>query len=128
MDLNRFKEVNDTLGHAVGDELLVAVAQRLKLIFRDSDTIARLGGDEFVMLVEGLHNPSAMTEIANKINERISAPYLLHGETVNVSASLGTAIFPNDGEDSEALMEYADVNMYRAKQESKKQLALIRKS
>jgi|GEM_PF-5286129 len=116
LDLNRFKEVNDTLGHAAGDELLAAVAQRLKLDLRDSDTVARLGGDEFVMLVEGLHDRAAISKIVIKINERISVPYVLQGTTVTVSASVGTAVFPDDGADPETLMHHADASMYRAKQ------------
>ena len=114
LDLDRFKEVNDTLGHDVGDELLKEVSNRLNSALRESDTVARLGGDEFVVLLEKLdfgHVPG----VAKKVLKALERPFELAGQQVDVSASFGIAYFPDHGNDSVTLMQKADVAMYAAK-------------
>ena len=114
LDLDRFKEVNDTLGHNVGDQLLQEVSGRLSGVLRESDTIARLGGDEFVILLEQLdleHAPG----VAEKMLKILERPFKLAGQLVDVSASFGIAYFPDHGDDSVTLLQKADVAMYAAK-------------
>jgi diguanylate cyclase (GGDEF)-like protein/PAS domain S-box-containing protein len=121
MDLDHFKHVNDSLGHAVGDELLKAVAQRLTGTLRASDTICRLGGDEFVVLLSELDDVDVdgVAEVAKKILRQVAQPCVLGGTEVNVGASLGIALFPGDGEDPDTLMKRADAAMYRSKREGR---------
>lgn len=114
LDLNRFKEVNDTLGHNMGDQLLQQVSCRLNDTVRESDTVARLGGDEFVILMERIvleHAP----EKAEKIIKLLDRPFMLAGQLVDVSASIGIAYFPVHGNDSVSLLQKADLAMYAAK-------------
>lgn len=115
LDLDRFKEVNDTLGHQAGDDLLVAVAQRLNASVRSYDTIARLSGDEFAILLPELRNPDDLATIARKINDEIAKPFLIHKKELFISTSIGIAIYPNDGDDRATLFKSADVAMYHAK-------------
>lgn len=119
MDLDHFKHVNDSLGHAIGDELLKTVAQRLTRTLRGSDTVSRLGGDEFVMLLSEASGGDDFTEVARKILREVAVPCVLEGTEVNVGISLGIAVFPDDGTDSETLMKHADAAMYRAKREGR---------
>jgi diguanylate cyclase (GGDEF)-like protein/PAS domain S-box-containing protein len=119
MDLDHFKHVNDSLGHAVGDELLKTVSQRLTGTLRGSDTVCRLGGDEFVMLLLDVGGPDDVAEVAKKILREVGLPCVLEGTEVNVGISLGIAVFPSDGEDSETLMKHADAAMYRSKREGR---------
>ncbi len=121
MDLDHFKHVNDSLGHAVGDELLKAVAQRLTGALRASDTICRLGGDEFVVLLSELDDVDVdgVAEVAKKILRQVAQPCVLGGTEVNVGASLGIALFPGDGDDPDTLMKRADAAMYRSKREGR---------
>ncbi|MBS1160880.1 MAG: diguanylate cyclase domain protein [Proteobacteria bacterium] len=114
LDLDGFKVINDTLGHAVGDDLLRIVGERLKSILRSSDTIARLGGDEFVILA-GSHNPDYAAQLAQKILNQLRLPLAVAGELLSVTGSLGIAVFPENGGDSEQLMRAADMAMYTAK-------------
>jgi len=114
LDLDRFKEVNDTLGHDMGDQLLQEVSHRLGYTVRDSDTVARLGGDEFVILMEQIDLDYA-PGIAEKIIEVLERPFVLAGQIVDMSASIGIANFPDHGEDSVTLLQKADVAMYAAK-------------
>ena len=115
MDLDRFKEVNDTYGHQIGDELLVGVAERLTALLRPGDSLARLSGDEFVILCENLAGPSAADPIAVRLDAELSRPFALSGVEVKVSASIGIA-FTGEGVDSpEELLRDADLAMYRAK-------------
>jgi diguanylate cyclase (GGDEF)-like protein/PAS domain S-box-containing protein len=115
IDLDRFKSVNDTLGHQAGDDLLKAIATRLKESVRSSDTVARMGGDEFLLLMPELH----MVEDANKIIDKIALafkePFSIQGSRLNMSASMGLAIYPDDGEDMEALLRKSDAAMYNIK-------------
>ncbi|MEK6750511.1 MAG: EAL domain-containing protein [Pseudomonadota bacterium] len=118
MDLNRFKEVNDTLGHQVGDKLLQQVAQRLRLILRESDTIARLGGDEFAILLPGADSGQAIST-SGKIVSTFDQPFVVEGQRLHIGASLGITLFPQHGDDAVVLMQRADVAMYVAKRAGK---------
>ncbi|MDD5295757.1 MAG: EAL domain-containing protein [Rhodocyclaceae bacterium] len=115
IDLDRFKSVNDGLGHDVGDLLLQEVACRIKCLLRSSDTVARLGGDEFVVLMENLVETGHCASLAQDILAEISRPMSLRGHTVEIGASLGMAFFPEDGSDPLELMKRADMAMYAAK-------------
>ncbi|UMR32200.1 EAL domain-containing protein [Massilia sp. MB5] len=115
LDLDRFKKINDTHGHQVGDLLLVAVANRLRELMREIDTIARLGGDEFIVVTSGTVTPEAAGAIAVRIVEALSQPYSLQGLTVHSGASVGLAMFPSDGDDGGTLLRHADTAMYAAK-------------
>jgi len=116
MDLDRFKMINDSLGHDVGDELLKAAAIRLQSIGRNLDTVARLGGDEFIYLAEGINKAEDAGRIAQKINEAFKAPFELEKHTLHASTSIGISIYPSDGEESNVLLKNADVSMYHAKE------------
>lgn len=118
LDLDGFKVINDTLGHVAGDELLRIVGTRLKSVLRASDTVARLGGDEFVILA-GSANPDYAAQLARKILEQLRVPIPLSGHMLTVSGSLGIAIFPDHGTDSQQLMRAADMAMYSAKAEGR---------
>ncbi|MCR4303971.1 MAG: diguanylate cyclase [Gallionella sp.] len=116
MDLNGFKPVNDKYGHEAGDEVLKQVAQRLSGTIRASDMVARLGGDEFVVLVEDITDKDGVCDIVRKITAEIERPFrLTEGSDVTISASIGVAIYPRDGEDTETLLRNADTAMYEAK-------------
>jgi diguanylate cyclase (GGDEF)-like protein len=116
LDLDRFKDVNDTLGHTVGDELLQAVGARLTTLLRESDTVCRMGGDEFLLLLPGISEAKAAHKVAERILEAIREPFDLNGRGVRVTTSLGIAIYLDDGEDGDTLVENADVAMYHAKE------------
>ncbi len=116
LDLDRFKLINDSYGHDVGDELLRAVARRLTEGLRGEDTVARLGGDEFVVLLEGLPDVNAVATVAAKLAERLSAPLEIGGRALPLAASIGIALHPRDGRDAQTLLKNADTAMYRAKE------------
>jgi diguanylate cyclase (GGDEF)-like protein/PAS domain S-box-containing protein len=115
LDLDRFKEVNDTLGHASGDRLLCEIAGRLHRALRESDTVARLGGDEFGIVAPQLSDGVSARDLADKLREAIAEPVLVGGLTIEVEASVGIAIYPDHGEDVETLIRHADVSMYVSK-------------
>lgn len=115
LDLDRFKLVNDTGGHAVGDELLQRVAERLTKTTREGDTVARIGGDEFIVLLPEVAGVKETCEIAERTLERFRPPWVLAGHQFNVTASIGIAMYPQHGEDSETLLKNADTATYRAK-------------
>jgi diguanylate cyclase (GGDEF)-like protein len=119
MDLNLFKEVNDTLGHDAGDEVLRQVAQRLQSTVRKSDTVARLGGDEFACLVPGVKDTEGALVVAEKITAAMRSPMLVEEQAVTVGISVGAALFPLHGDDGRTLLKRADQAMYRAKQGAK---------
>jgi len=116
IDLDRFKQVNDSLGHDCGDLLLVEVTRRLTELLRVDDTIARIGGDEFVVLLESFRGPTHLGQVAQKIIEAVEQPVLLVESEVSIGASIGIALYPDDANDSNALLRHADVAMYHAKQ------------
>jgi diguanylate cyclase (GGDEF)-like protein len=116
MDLDRFKEVNDTLGHHCGDRLLVELAERLRDALRESDTLARLGGDEFAILLPNLPTPEAVVGAVERVTAALEQPFLLEGLPVAVEASIGIARYPDHGTDVDVLLQRADVAMYVAKE------------
>jgi diguanylate cyclase (GGDEF)-like protein/PAS domain S-box-containing protein len=115
LDLDHFKDINDTLGHSVGDALLIEVAKRLKKVLREEDTVTRLGGDEFILLLPS-SNADGAGHVAEKILQTIARPYAIAPYELNVSASVGIAMHPQDGDDFETLSKNADAAMYRVKQ------------
>lgn len=116
LDLDNFKDVNDTLGHDVGDTLLKAVAERLSVILRKSDTVARFGGDEFVLIFPDMEVIEEAIQVVQKIIDRFHKPFLIDTHQLVVTTSIGIAVYPNDGMDEEILMKNADIAMYQAKQ------------
>ncbi|HYC45585.1 MAG TPA: diguanylate cyclase [Burkholderiales bacterium] len=124
LDLDGFKRVNDTFGHAAGDELLRLVASRLSAALRADDTIARLGGDEFVVALAHLTDDSYATTVAEKIIGEVSAPYDLQGQRAAIGTSVGIALYPRDGDTQEALLRNADRALYSAKSAGKGRYAL----
>ncbi|MFN6961691.1 MAG: putative bifunctional diguanylate cyclase/phosphodiesterase, partial [Rhodocyclaceae bacterium] len=116
LDLDGFKPVNDTYGHAVGDRVLVEVADRLRATLRETDTIARLGGDEFVLVLSGTNETSHYLQILGRVLGALAQPYPVDGEQVDLSASIGVTFFPEDNGDADALIRHADQAMYAAKQ------------
>jgi diguanylate cyclase (GGDEF)-like protein len=119
IDLDRFKQINDTLGHEAGDELLKEVANRLKACVRDSDTVARLGGDEFVVLLTELGDQHYAATVAQKIVTAVAKPFTVLGQEFRVTASIGISTYPNDGPDEQTLTKNADIAMYQAKEDGK---------
>jgi diguanylate cyclase (GGDEF)-like protein/PAS domain S-box-containing protein len=116
IDMDRFKTINDTLGHHVGDQLLVEVARRLKESVRESDIVARLGGDEFVVALTGMTADTDAAPVAEKILRALGQPYLIDSSDLHSSPSIGIAVYPDDGEDGATLMRNADTAMYHAKE------------
>lgn len=122
LDLDRFKPVNDTYGHAAGDELLRQVAKRLRECVRGVDVVARLGGDEFAVLQRHAVQPEGSTRLARRIIDVMSQPFEVDGHVVHVGTSVGVAVAPGDGQDSESLLRHADLALYRAKSDGRGQL------
>ncbi|GAB4397299.1 MAG: hypothetical protein OHK0048_05160 [Rhodoferax sp.] len=114
LDLDHFKNINDTLGHRVGDQLLVDVARRVTSILRIQDTVARLGGDEFILILPDTRSDGA-AHIAQRLQQQLSRPFQIEGHDLSVTASMGLALYPHDGTDAETLLRHADTAMYRAK-------------
>ena len=119
LDLDRFKPVNDTLGHPVGDELLKKVAKRLRSCAREADTVARLGGDEFAIIQVGGEQPKDVTALAQRVCDVLKRPFDLDGHSVTVGTSVGIAMAPNDGEDPDLLIKNADMALYGAKNDGR---------
>jgi diguanylate cyclase (GGDEF)-like protein len=117
LDLDRFKEVNDTLGHDVGDRLLSVAAQRIQGALRPSDLVARLGGDEFAILLAPVRDSSAAVEVAQRVRAALTRPFHLEGMLFELEASVGVAVYPEHGQDVEPIVRRADVAMYLAKEE-----------
>lgn len=115
IDLDGFKAINDACGHAVGDRLLAEVAQRLKRCARAEDLAARLGGDEFTLVREGVHGDGDVAQAIELVERALARPFVLDRRRLPVTASIGSALFPRDGQDGEALARAADADMYRAK-------------
>lgn len=119
LDLDHFKTINDTLGHAFGDILLRLVAERLNHCIREGDTVARLGGDEFVIMLDSLKEPQDTVHVAKKIIESLSNPFKLERRELRITTSMGIALYPHDGEDCETLLKNADTAMYNAKNQGR---------
>lgn len=117
LDLDRFKTVNDTFGHDMGDELLKAVAERLKVCVREVDTVARMGGDEFTIILEGVSSEQNILVVAKRITESIATPFELKGHQISIGISIGVTIYPHDDHPVDELLKHADMAMYRAKQQ-----------
>ena len=119
LDLDNFKHINDTLGHDAGDNLLVEAARRISSCLRGTSTVARLGGDEFLVILPGLTGADASSQVAERILKTFSTPFLLNGQEVFVTTSIGIAIFPTDSDNSGTLLQHADAAMYQAKHRGK---------
>ena len=119
IDLDGFKDVNDTHGHTVGDVLLAELANRLRASLREGDVIGRMGGDEFVVLIEEFTEAGQVSEVAKKLLDTVSRPFTLQGRDCHVTASLGISIYPDDGKDADTLIKNADMAMYLVKQQGK---------
>jgi diguanylate cyclase (GGDEF)-like protein/PAS domain S-box-containing protein len=115
IDLDRFKTINDSLGHQLGDRLLQSVASRILVCVREGDTVSRVGGDEFVIVIPGIESSSDASVVASKILEVLGNAFHLHGNDLHVAASIGISLYPGDGSDAETLMRNADTAMYHAK-------------
>ena len=115
-DLDRFKNINDTLGHLIGDKLLIEIARRLKISIREDDSTARLGGDEFAVLIDNITHENDVTNIARKILNCLESSVLIEGHSLYTTASIGISLFPDDGDDADTLLKNADIAMYRAKE------------
>jgi diguanylate cyclase (GGDEF)-like protein/PAS domain S-box-containing protein len=115
IDLDRFKTINDSLGHQLGDRLLQSVASRILVCVREGDTVARVGGDEFVIVIPAIESSADATAVAGKILEVLASAFHLHGNDLHVAASIGISLYPSDGSDAETLMRNADTAMYHAK-------------
>ena len=116
LDLDRFKSINETLGHRAGDKLLKSIGTRLQACVRESDTLARLGGDEFVVLLVGVAHEDGLTIVAKKILAIVSEPVYIDGHEIYSTCSIGIAVYPLDGDDSHTLLKHADLAMYQAKE------------
>ncbi|MGB9600308.1 MAG: diguanylate cyclase domain-containing protein [Myxococcota bacterium] len=123
MDLDKFKNINDTLGHNAGDIVLKEVSGRTKSVIRKIDTVARIGGDEFIIILSDIKSIQDIEDIANRIIEEISRPYSIDREIVEISPSLGISIFPEDGNETDTLIRKADMAMYKSKTKGGKSLS-----
>jgi len=119
IDLDRFKEINDSLGHGAGDIVLQEVAKRLQATVRESDNVARLGGDEFTIIIDELHNTDIIVDIANKLSKAMEEPIPFEGNPLYLSMRIGASIYPDDGTDTETLIKNADAAMYKAKEDGR---------
>jgi len=119
LDLDHFKEVNDTLGHSVGDQLLQAVGERLVNLLRKGDTVARMGGDEFMLLLPEATQVEDAAKVARKLLGAMREPYVFDGHELYITTSIGIVLYPDDGEDGDTLMKNADITMYRAKDQGR---------
>jgi diguanylate cyclase (GGDEF)-like protein/PAS domain S-box-containing protein len=127
IDLDRFKNVNDTLGHTIGDQLLCDVAQRLAHAVRNTDTISRQGGDEFIVLLNEIESPDTAAQVARKLMQVLGEPFQLGGHQITVTPSIGIAVSPEDGTDLDSLLKHADLAMYDAKQQGRNNYQFFRR-
>jgi diguanylate cyclase (GGDEF)-like protein len=119
LDLDHFKDINDTLGHAVGDQLLFSVGKRLTGLLRQEDTVSRMGGDEFFLLLPEVNRAQDAATIAQKVLKAFQEPFVLDDQEISITTSIGVAIYPDEGEDVTTLLRNADVALYQAKQEGR---------
>jgi diguanylate cyclase (GGDEF)-like protein/PAS domain S-box-containing protein len=119
LDLDHFKDVNDALGYSVGDKLLQVVADRLKSLLRRSDTVARVGDDEFMLILPGIAREYHADKVAHKILTAVRRPFVLDGHELNITTSIGIAMYPENGEDPDTLMKNANIAMYRTKEQGR---------
>ena len=124
LDLDRFKMVNDTFGHDIGDQLLKSVADRLKNCVREVDTIARMGGDEFTAILEGISGEQDVAVVARRIVESITEPFILGQGSVSIGVSIGITLYPLDDQNVDGLLKHADAAMYRAKAARRKLISI----
>jgi diguanylate cyclase (GGDEF)-like protein len=117
LDLDRFKSVNDTMGHDAGDQILKAVADRLRECVREVDTVARMGGDEFTIILEALSHEDDITTVAQRITKSLTEPFPLQNQRVSIGVSIGITVYPLDDHEIDDLLRHADAAMYRAKQQ-----------
>ncbi len=127
IDLDYFKTVNDTMGHEIGDAVLVQVARRLSSVFREVDTVARFGGDEFVAVVQNIESPEQVIPLCERILELFNTPFEVNGQDIFLGASIGVALYPDNGQDPTTLIKNADMAMYKAKEQGKKSFAFFDK-
>nr|WP_320011606.1 EAL domain-containing protein [uncultured Desulfobulbus sp.] len=125
IDLDNFKNINDSMGHDKGDQVLIEVAERLSGTIRSEDTLSRLGGDEFILLSESIDNEAAVFNLASRILASLKKPVKLHPNTIYVNASIGIALYPEDGRSSQELIKNADMAMYKAKSEGKNKFVMF---
>ena len=125
LDLDRFKLINDTLGHAVGDQLLSGVASQLSHLLREGDTAARVGGDEFIVLLPAIGRVEDAVEVGERVLSKLGEPRVVAGHELQLTTSIGITIYPHDGTDAETLLANADIAMYRAKEEGRNRLQLF---
>ncbi len=125
LDLDRFKIINDTLGHGIGDRLLIEISRRLTACIRISDTLARLGGDEFAILLPQVRHDTDVAEVAAKITEAIAKPIHIDGYNLHVTSSIGISLFPNDGPSAQVIVKNADTAMYRSKDRGRNQFTFF---
>lgn len=119
VDLDHFKDINDSLGHSVGDQLLIAISQRLKKSVRAADMVARLGGDEFTVLIRNLKDQQGAIEVGEKILDAFREPVIIDSHTLKITGSVGISLYPRDGADTETLLRNADAAMYRSKRDGR---------
>ena len=119
IDMDRFKEINDSLGHAFGDEAIKEVAKRLQRQIRKTDTLARFGGDEFIMILEDIDNPIVVVDVVQKLMKTMHDPIIIEGHRIYVTLSIGISVYPNDAETADSLLKNADAAMYKAKDEGR---------
>lgn len=115
VDLDDFKDINDTKGHVFGDQVLIETALRLKQTLRDSDTVARIGGDEFVLVLENVANKHDVSSMIQTISQTLNEEFMVNNDKVEINCSIGVAFYPDDGTTSDSLFTTADINMYKAK-------------
>ncbi len=126
LDMDGFKKINDTLGHGVGDMLLKMIAERMLAAVREEDTVARLGGDEFAIALWHVNGAGDAGRVASKVIEAVSQPYVIDGQTINITISAGVSIYPDHGEDSDMLMKHADLALFEAKHAGKNNYKVAR--